>query len=229
MAKMLVITSYVQNFHNYRDGIIDEVHSIYGDLFDTIDETEDFAELTYEKLSEYAMVFIYSPQTWGLSADSPFLCALTKYMILGGNVLHCHIACFASSREGKQILNGGFRMHPPYQPYTFVPTKAGEAFLDGCGEYTHGDEAHLLYSERFLDREILLSARLQEGRTYEPGVNAHQDIYAQSSGLLVPLAWKYTYGSGKMFYCCPGHSVVSFLDPHLRVFLRKGAEWLLNA
>ena len=228
MAKMLVVTSYVQNFHNYRDGVIDEVHAIFGGLYDTIDETEDFRDLTYEKLAEYATVFIYSPQTWGESSDSPFLVALTKYMILGGTVLHCHIACFASSREGKQLLNGGFRMHPPYQAYTFVPTEKGKAFLDGGGEYTHDDEAHLLYSERFLSREVLLSARLQDHRTYDPGVNAHQDIYAQSSGLLVPLAWKYTYGSGKMFYCCPGHSVVSFLDPNLRRFLANGAKWLLG-
>jgi len=228
MKKMLVITSYVQNFHNYRDEIYEEVGKIFGKDFDVIDETEDFGCLTYEKLSEYSMVFIYSPATWGVKAKDQFLVALTKYLICGGRILHCHIAGFPSSREGKQLFNGGFRMHPPYQKYTFVPSESGKEIFGDMDSFAFDDEAHLLYSERLLDRDVLLYAVLQDHRSYDTGVNPHQDIYAQSSGIKVPLSWKYKYGSGKMFYCCPGHSASSFKREELQKYLLNGTKWLME-
>ena len=120
-------------------------------------------------------------------------------------------------------------MRPPYQPYTFYPTQAGRELMSGFESFTIGDEAHLLFTERLLDKEILLYAVDNDHKAYPACATPHQDIYAQSSGIKVPLAWRLRFCKGKMIYCCPGHNAASFAEPGLQSFLRGCAKWLLEA
>ena len=66
-------------------------------------------------------------------------------------------------------------------------------------------------------------------KAYPACATPHQDIYAQSSGIKVPLAWRLRFCKGKMIYCCPGHNAASFAEPGLQSFLRGCAKWLLEA
>lgn len=118
-------------------------------------------------------------------------------------------------------------MHPPYQEYTFVPSEIGKEFLGERSSFTIADEAHLLFTERLLNKEILLYAVNNDHKQYAPGVNPHQDIYAQSSGLLIPLSWRLCYCKGKMIYCCPGHSASSFENDVFQTYLKNCMKWLL--
>ena len=229
MAKLLVITSYVQNFHNYRDGIDERFHEIFSEQFDCIDETEDFSSLTLERLRGYDCVALYCAATWGLTGTDSFPIALTRYLAGGGRILLNHIVSLGRFPEGAQLYGGAFRMHPPYQPYTFYPTQAGRELMSGFESFTIGDEAHLLFTERLLDKEILLYAVDNDHKAYPACATPHQDIYAQSSGIKVPLAWRLRFCKGKMIYCCPGHYAASFAEPGLQSFLRGCAKWLLEA
>ena len=116
MAKLLVITSYVQNFHNYRDGIDERFHEIFSEQIDCIDETEDFSSLTLERLRGYDCVALYCAATWGLTGTDSFPIALTRYLAGGGRILLNHIVSLGRFPEGAQLYGGAFRMHPPYQP-----------------------------------------------------------------------------------------------------------------
>lgn len=227
MAKLLVITSYEQNFHNYRDGVDAQLRAILGGQFSAIDETEDFAALTYAQLRTYDCVLLFCAATWSVTGRDPFARNLTRYLLTGGSVLVLHIVSLGKFPEGAQLYGGAFRMHPPYQAYTFVPSESGRAWLDGAPSFTICDEAHLLFTERLLERDVLLYAILDDRRQYDSGVLPHQDIYAQGSGIPVPLAWRARYCKGRLIYSCPGHNAASFANPTYAGFLRHCAQWLL--
>ena len=227
MARLLVITSYAQNFHNYRDGVDERFHEIFSPLFDTIDETENFGQLDIAQLRRYDCVALYCAATWGLSGTHPFAVALTQYLAGGGSVLVSHIVSLGSFAEGAQLYGGAFRTHPPYQRYAFRATEAGKALMPGYDGFTIADEAHLLFTERLVGKEVLLYAVDNDHRQYPKCATPHQDIYAQSSGIEIPLAWRMRFCKGKLVYCCPGHNAQSFDEPALKSFLRGCAGWLL--
>ncbi len=227
MARLLVITSYQQNFHNYRDGIDTQIHRIFSPFFDTIVETENFAALGAEELQSFDCVLLFCAATWGVGGQDGFTVNLTSFLASGGSVLLLHIASLGKFPEGAQLYGGAFRMHPPYQPYTFVPSEAGRAYLDGADAFTISDEAHMLFTERLANKEVLLSAINNDGKEYDPGVNPHQDIYAQSSGIRVPLSWRLRFCKGKLLYSCPGHNADSFQNSVYVTYLRNCMKWLL--
>ena len=229
MAKLLVITSFVQNFHNYRDGIDKKYHEIFSDRFDSIDETEDFQSLTLQKMQEYDCIALFCAATWGITGKDSFPACLTKYLASGGRIFLNHIVSLGMFPEGAQLYGGKFRMHPPYQPYTFYPTEIGKAFMPEFDSFTIGDEAHLLFTEKLLNKEMLLYAVDNDHKAYPKTATPHQDIYAQSSDIKVPLAWRLHFCKGKMVYCCPGHNAESFANLGLQSFMRGCMKWLLEA
>lgn len=228
MARLLVITSYVQNFHNYRDGIDEQIYRILGQQFSVIEETQEFDALSYEDLRAFDCVMLFCAATWTVTGKDPFAVNLTKYLITGGRILLLHIVSLGKFTEGSQLFGGAFRMHPPYQAYTFVPSESGKAFMDGAESFTICDEAHLLFTERLLSKDVLLYAVNNDHRKYDNGVNPHQDIYAQSSGIHIPLSWRVRFCKGKMIYACPGHNAESFANEVYTGYLRNCAKWLLD-
>ncbi len=228
MEKALVITSFRRNFHNYRDGVGEELRGILRGKIEIGAEREDMAGITLEELQRYACVICYCPDSWELTGKDPFAAALASYLFAGGRFLLLHIMSFGGFAEGAQLFGGAFRMHPPYQKYRFVPAGTGDKVLEGVKEFSLYEEAHLLHTDRLLPKEMLLFAVCERPMPHSRGVLPHGDIYAQNSGIRVPLAWKYRLCRGKVVYSCPGHNAESFREPSYRRFLQNAVDWLLE-
>lgn len=228
MEKALVITSFRRNFHNYRDGVDKELHDILKGKLEIETEREGTERLTLEELQKYACVICYCPALWELTGKEPFAAALASYVFMGGRLLLLHIMSFGGFAEGAQLFGGAFRMHPPYQEYRFVPAGTEDPVLEGVEDFSLCEEAHLLHTDRLLPKEMLLFAVCDRQMPLYRGVLPHQDIYAQNSGIRVPLAWKYRLCRGKVLYSCPGHNAESFREPSYRRFLQNAVCWLLE-
>lgn len=228
MKKALVITDFNRGFHNYREGVDEQLHEVFSGLLEIDQERQDIEGISLQDMLSEDCLILYCAPVWDLKADSSFMTDLMDYLVNGGRILLLHIMSFGGTAEGAGVFGGSFRMHPPYNRYRILPAKTNDSILQGVAPFEIEDELHLLHMSQLLDKKVLLYGTDVKRRKHAAGPVPYQDIYAREGGLLVPLSWYYTFGKGKVVYACPGHNAQSFQEQIYVRFLRNCMEWLLT-
>jgi hypothetical protein len=188
------------------------------------DVTEDI-ERGIARIAQYDMVTVnalrwrmlkdkYAGQraAWAFEISPAAQTALASFVKGGAPLLALHTAsiCFDNWPGWKDLLGGAWvwdrSWHPPLGPVRAMPV-GSDPIVEGLPDFDVEDE---VYSDQSLKIgvEVLMSA------VPEP------DKPAQ------PLAWKHSYGSGRVFYSGLGHAVASVEQPTHAEMLRRAARWL---
>lgn len=123
-------------------------------------------------------------------------------------------------------MGDSFRNHPDYQ---FIVGGQWVAHPGGVINYrvnicNHGDpitaglDDFNMHSEQYymhVDPSIDVLATTTFDDRVIPGI----------AGTVMPVAWKRTWGSGKVFYCSLGHAAADFNVPQAKEIVRRGLLW----
>ena len=115
-----------------------------------------------------------------------------------------------------QFMTGGqWVAHPDGKvdfDVRFVPDKLADPIVSGLPDFRIRTEQYYLHVDPA--NEVLATT------TFGPNEEA-----PWVAGCVMPVAWKRSYGKGRIFYLSVGHDVDDFAVPQVRELLVRGALW----
>jgi type 1 glutamine amidotransferase len=133
------------------------------------------------------------------------LCKLRTFVSNGGGLLGVHsvTASFKGNEQWFELIGGRFAGHGPVEQIHYQKCEGGDAAFEDVSDFWVRDE---LYRHEL-----------------QPGVQAVYE--ADFEGEAQPMIWTYAFGTGRVFYACPGHKAAVFQNPVYRQVLMKGVDW----
>jgi uncharacterized protein len=115
-----------------------------------------------------------------------------------------------------QFMTGGqWVAHPGGKidyAVTFLKSGHSEAIVAGLDDFQLHSEQYYLHVD---PSNTVLATTTFQGTDDAPWTN----------GCVMPVAWKRTYGHGKIFYSALGHDVGDFDIPQVRELILRGGQW----
>jgi type 1 glutamine amidotransferase len=117
------------------------------------------------------------------------------------------------NNTGFQFAVGGqFVAHPDnMKDYIVRITKASDPIVAGLNDFTVHSEQYYMHVDP--SNEVLATTIFETKSA--PWVN----------GTVMPVAWKRTYGAGRVFYQSMGHGAKEFEIPEVREITKRGLVW----
>jgi type 1 glutamine amidotransferase len=177
------------------------------ELSDTLDSLLDEARLkTFDLIiPNWTMGQITGEQ------ESALVRAIESGIGLGG--FHGGMGDAFRNNTGYQFVVGGqFVAHPDNgKDYLVHIVKNSDPIVAGLCDFTVHSEQYFMHVDP--SNEVLASTTFETTST--PWIN----------GTVMPVAWKRTYGQGRVFYQSVGHSTKEFDIPEVREITKRGLLW----
>ncbi|KRQ97894.1 trehalose utilization [Bradyrhizobium jicamae] len=183
--------------------------------------TEDVSEFSTENLQRYAAVIFYTSGELPMSGDQK--AALLNFVRSGRGFLGVHSATdtFYAWPDYLDLVGGYFDGHPWHQAVTIDvvdPSDASVAFLGNSLQV----EDEIYQIRDFDDRGSRVLLRLDPNSVDLGKTGVHQRSYGW------PLAWKRTYGEGRVFYTALGHEASVWRDARYQQILTNAILWSMR-
>jgi type 1 glutamine amidotransferase len=184
--------------------------------------TEDTAEFSAESLERYAAIMFYT--TGELPMSGAQKAALLDFVRSGHGFLGVHSATdtFYTWPDYLDLVGGYFNGHPWHQAVTIEvadPTDPLVAFLGNSLQIE--DEIYQISDFDHRGSHVLL--RLDPGSVDLGKTGVHQRFYGW------PLAWRRSYGLGRVFYTALGHEASVWQDPRYQKILTNAIRWSMQS
>jgi type 1 glutamine amidotransferase len=130
---------------------------------------------------------------------------------LGLVAWHGAASAFQASRRYKQVLGGQFMAHPGGDQTRYLVRFADDPLTAGLSDCWVTSEQYYLM--------------------VDPGVSVLatttmvSDELPWLKGVVMPVAWRRTWGRGRVFYCALGHQVSVLRLPPVHELLRRAVDW----
>lgn len=154
------------------------------------------------------------PQRW-LTEEQAL--ALQEFVRAGNGFysLHNNSHVSLSSKTYRDVMGGAYIGHPPLRPFKVRIVNTSHAITQGIRDFFVTDEQH--YVEYDKDpKNILLEAENVDGLTFE------------NRGTKSIAGWAYDYGSGRVAFTSPGHTIHALWAPEYVKLQRRAMQWLLK-
>ena len=180
--------------------------------------TEDVSELSTENLARYAAVMFYTTGELPMSAEQK--AALLDFVRSGHGFVGVHSATdtLYDWPDYRTLIGGYFDGHPWHQSVRIDVTDPSDALVSFLGRaFQINDE---IYQIRDFDEQgsrVLL-------RLDEKSVDLHREgVHQRPYGW--PLAWRRSYGQGRVFYTALGHEQAVWRDARYQQLLLNAIRW----
>jgi uncharacterized protein len=189
-------------------------------MFD-VTATEDVSALSAENLARYAAVMFYTTGELPMSAEQK--AALLDFVRSGRGFVGVHSATdtFYEWPDYRALIGGTFDGHPWHQSVRIDVTDPSDALVSFLGRaFQIKDE---IYQIRDFDEQgshVLL--RLDEKSVDLAREGVHQQPYGW------PLAWRRSYGQGRVFYTALGHEQAVWRDARYQQLLLNAIRWSID-
>jgi type 1 glutamine amidotransferase len=112
-----------------------------------------------------------------------------------------------------QFITGGqWVSHPGgIRDYTVDVVKPDDPIMQGIKSFPYTSEQYYMHVDPV--NEVLATTTFSA------------DPYPWLEGVVMPVAWKKTYGKGRVFYSSLGHRAAEFENPNMATILRRGINW----
>src|SRR5260221_24619 len=168
--------------------------------------TEDTSEFSTENLERYAAVMFYTTGELPMSGGQK--AALLNFVRSGRGFLGVHSATdtFYAWPDYLDLIGGYFNGHPWHQVVTIEVADAADPVVAFLGNSLQlKDEIYQISDFDYRGSRVLL--RLDQSSVDLGRTGVHQRFYGW------PLAWKRSFGEGRVFYTALGHQGSGWQDP----------------
>ena len=119
---------------------------------------------------------------------------------------------FREQTEYQFAVGGQWVAHPGnIIDYTVQVTRPDDPIMAGIGEFAMHSEQYYMHVDP--SNEVLATTTFSG--EYAPWID----------GTVMPVAWKRTYGAGRVFYCSLGHVAADFNVPEAKEIVTRGLQW----
>ena len=180
--------------------------------------TEDTSEFSTENLERYAAVMFYTTGELPMSGGQK--AALLNFVRSGRGFLGVHSATdtFYAWPDYLDLIGGYFNGHPWHQVVTIEVTDAADPVVAFLGNSLQlKDEIYQISDFDYRGSRVLL--RLDQSSVDLGRTGVHQRFYGW------PLAWKRSFGEGRVFYTALGHEASVWQDPRYQRLLTNAVLW----
>jgi uncharacterized protein len=189
-------------------------------VFD-IAATEDTSEFSAENLKRYAAVIFYT--TGELPMSGAQKTALLDFVRSGRGFVGVHSATdtFYTWPDYLDLVGGYFNGHPWHQAVTIELVDPGDPVVAFLGNFSQfEDEIYQISDFDYRGSRVLL--RLDPSSVDLSKTGVHQRFYGW------PLAWKRSYGQGRVFYTALGHEASVWQDRRYQRMLTNAILWSIR-
>src|SRR6478609_2214062 len=186
-----------------------------------ITATEDTSEFSTENLERYAAVMFYT--SGELPMRDAQKTALLNFVRSGRGFLGVHSATdtFYTWPDYLDLVGGYFNGHPWHQAVTIEAVDPGDPLVAFLGSFSQfEDEIYQISDFDYRRSHELL--RLDPSSVDLGKTGVHQRFYCW------PLAWKRSYGRGRVFYSALGHEASVWQDPRYQRVLTNAILWSMG-
>jgi uncharacterized protein len=180
--------------------------------------TEDTSEFSTENLERYAAVMFYTTGELPMSGGQK--AALLNFVRSGRGFLGVHSATdtFHAWPDYLDLIGGYFNGHPWHQGVTIEVADAADPVVAFLGNSLQlKDEIYQISDFDYRGSRVLL--RLDQSSVDLGRTGVHQRFYGW------PLAWKRSFGEGRVFYTALGHEASVWQDPRYQRLLTNAVLW----
>jgi type 1 glutamine amidotransferase len=180
--------------------------------------TEDVSEFSTANLERYAAVMFYTSGEIPMSAAQKS--ALISFVRSGRGFLGVHSATdtFYTWPDYLDLIGGYFNGHPWHQDVTVQVADAADPVVAFLGNSLQlNDEIYQISDFDYRGSRVLLHLDQSSVDLSKAGV--HQRFYGW------PLAWKRSFGQGRVFYSALGHEASIWQDPRCQKILTNAILW----
>jgi uncharacterized protein len=189
-------------------------------IFD-VTATEDTSEFSAENLTRYAAVMFYT--TGELPMSGAQKTALLDFVRSGRGFVGVHSATdtFYTWPDYLDLVGGYFNGHPWHQAVTVEVVDPGDPVVAFLGNFSQfEDEIYQMSDFDYRGSRVLL--RLDPSSVDLSKTGVHQRFYGW------PLAWKRSYGQGRVFYTALGHEASVWQDRRYQRMLTNAILWSIR-
>ena len=123
---------------------------------------------------------------------------------------------FRNNPEYQFMVGGQFVAHPGnIRSYTVRIVNQHDPITRGIRDFTMHSEQYYLHVDP--SNEVLATTTFNDEQL--PWID----------GTVMPVAWKRTWGEGRVFYCSLGHADEDFNVPEAQELTRRGLQWAAHA
>jgi type 1 glutamine amidotransferase len=183
--------------------------------------TEDTSEFSAENLQRYAAVMFYT--TGELPMSGAQKTALLNFVRSGRGFVGVHSATdtFYTWPDYLDLIGGYFNGHPWHQAVTIEVADPGDPLVAFLGNSLQvEDEIYQISDFDYRGSRVLL--RLDPNSVDLGKAGVHQRFYGW------PLAWKRSYGQGRVFYTALGHEASVWQDRRYQRMLTNAILWSMR-
>jgi len=180
--------------------------------------TEDVSEFSPGNIERYAAVMFYT--TGELPMSSVQKAALLDFVRAGRGFLGVHSATdtFYAWPDYRDLIGGYFDGHPWHQVVTIEVADGADPVVAFLGNSLQlNDEIYQIRD--FDDRGSKVLLRLDPNSVDLDKTGVHRRPYGW------PLAWKRSFGRGRVFYSALGHEASVWQDPRYQRILTNAILW----
>jgi type 1 glutamine amidotransferase len=183
--------------------------------------TDDLSEFSTGNLEQYAAVMFYT--TGEIPMSSVQKTALLNFVRSGRGFLGVHSATdtFYTWPDYLDLIGGYFNGHPWHQDVTIEVADTADpvaAFLGNSLQLN--DEIYQISDFDYRGSRVLL--RLDQSSVDLSKTGVHRRFYGW------PLAWKRSFGEGRVFYSALGHEASVWGDPRYQRILTNAILWSMR-
>ncbi|WP_082649731.1 ThuA domain-containing protein [Bradyrhizobium lablabi] len=189
-------------------------------VFD-VTATEDPSEFSTGNLQRYAAVMFYTSGELPMSGDQK--AALLNFVRSGRGFLGVHSATdtFYNWPDYLDLVGGYFNGHPWHQAVTIEVADRSDPLVAFLGNSLQvADEIYQIRDFDYRGSRVLL--RLDPSSVDLGKTGVHQRSYGW------PLAWKRSYGEGRVFYTALGHEASVWRDARYQQILTNAILWSMR-
>ena len=205
--------------YRYRGPFLSRVGQSSG-LID-VTATEDVSQLSTENLARYAAVMFYT--TGELSMSAAQKAALLDFVRSGRGFIGVHSATdtFYEWADYGALIGGYFDGHPWHQSVRINVSEPSDALVAFLGpSFEIKDE---IYQIRDFDEQGSRVLLRLDGKSVDL---SREGVHQRSYGW--PLAWRRSYGRGRVFYTALGHEQAVWRDPRYQRLLLNAIRWSIK-
>jgi uncharacterized protein len=180
--------------------------------------TEDTSEFSTANLERYAAVMFYTSGEIPMSVGQKT--ALLDFVRSGRGFLGVHSATdtFYAWPDYLDLIGGYFNGHPWHQLATIEVADAADPLVAFLGNsWQLNDEIYQISDFDYRGSRVLL--RLDQSSVDLGKAGVHRRFYGW------PLAWKRSFGAGRVFYSALGHEASVWQDPRYQRILANAILW----
>jgi uncharacterized protein len=183
--------------------------------------SEDTSEFSNENLERYAAVMFYTSGELPMSGAQKT--ALLNFVHSGRGFIGVHSATdtFYTWPDYLDLVGGYFNGHPWHQAVTIEAVDPGDPLVAFLGNFSQfDDEIYQISDFDYRRSHVLL--RLDPSSVDLGKTGVHQRFYGW------PLAWKRSYGRGRVFYTALGHEASVWRDSRYQRVLTNAILWSMG-